>query len=193
VAKDEENELYAKWLETDPAERGDVEAKLCGAVSRHAQAVLWKKLGEAPPDLVEAVAAAVMTGLREFRRECRFSTWVHEIAERKAKEYIRGRVRARKVFDENVAVVEDHRDDDFLVSRVGEIIPSVSPQLEGEIAAKELLEGLPNEDAALLRHKLNGLKSKEIAEAMGTTVEAVDSRWARLRPKAEIFRSTRRK
>jgi RNA polymerase sigma factor (sigma-70 family) len=191
VAGYEENDLYAKWLETDPAERGDVEAKLYSAVTRHGQAVLWKKLGEAPPDLVEAVAAAVMTGLREFRRECQFSTWVHEIAERKAKEYIRGRVRARKVFDEKVAVVESFSDDDE--PRVGEIIPSMSPQLEGEIAVKELFASLSDEDAALLRYKEAGLKSKEIAEVTGTTVEAVDSRWARLKPKLKTFRPTRRK
>lgn len=191
MAGQEENELYAKWLETDAAERGDVEAKLCAAVSRHSQAVLWNKLGEAPPDLVQAVAAAVMTQIRDFRRECQFSTWVQEIAQRKAKEYIRGRVRARKVFDENVAVVERVSDDDE--PRVGEIIPSVSPQLEGEIAVKELFASLPNEDAALLRYKEAGLKSKEIAEAMGASVEAVDSRWARLKPKVKTFRSTRRK
>jgi DNA-directed RNA polymerase specialized sigma24 family protein len=149
VAKDEENDLYAKWLETDPAERGDVEAKLCGAVNRHTQAVLWKKLGEAPPDLIEAIAAAVMTGLGQFRRECQFSTWVHEIAERKAKECIRGRVRARKVFDEKVAVVESVSDNDD-EPRVGEIIPSASPQLEGEIAVKELFASLSGGDAPCL-------------------------------------------
>jgi DNA-directed RNA polymerase specialized sigma24 family protein len=163
MAGDDENELYAKWLGADPADRGDIEAKLFAAITRHSQAVLWKKLGEAPPDVVEAVIVAVMTGLGEFRRECQFSTWVQEIAQRKAKQYIRGRVRARNVFDEYVAVVEDHRDDDYLEPRVGEIVPSVSAQLEGEIAVNEFLASLSDEDAALLRYKEKGLQSKEIA------------------------------
>lgn len=191
MAKHQENGLYAKWLETDPAERGDVEAKLCAAVRRHVQAVLWKALGEAPPDPVQAVTAAVMTKIGKFRGKSKFSTWVHAAALRKAKEYIRGKVRARKVFDEYVAVVESDRDDDE--PRVGEIIPSVSPQLEGEIAVKEFLASLSDEDAALLRYKDEGLRSKQIAKAMGTTVEAVDSRWARLKPKVKIFHQMRRK
>jgi RNA polymerase sigma factor (sigma-70 family) len=192
VAGQEENELYAKWLETAPANRGDVEAKLFAAIKRHGQAVLCKKLGEAPPDLVQAVVAAVMTQIRKFRGECKFSTWVQGIAHRKAKEYIRGKVRERRVFDEYVAVVESDLED-ALEPRVGEITPSVLPQLDGDIAVRELFQSLSKEDGTLLRYKEEGRTSKEIAEAIGTTVEAVDSRWARLKPRVKNFRSTRRK
>jgi RNA polymerase sigma factor (sigma-70 family) len=141
---------------------------------------------------VQEITAGVMIQIGKFRRQSKFSTWVHEIAVRKAKQYIRGKVRARKVFDEYVAVVESH-DDDFLQPRVGEIIPSVTPQLESKIAVKELQENLSKEDAAVLRYKQEGRTSKEIAEAMGTTVEAVDSRSARLKPRVKDFRSARRK
>jgi RNA polymerase sigma factor (sigma-70 family) len=194
VAEHKENELFTRWLKADPADRPDVEAKLFAAVKSHGRAILWKKLNEVPsPELVEAVGVAVMTQMHGFRQECKFSTWVQEIAQRKAKEYIRGKVRRRKVFDEFVAVVEPDDGDDVLKPRVGEVIPTVSPQVEGEIAVKELLASLSKEDAALLRHKEKGLKSKEIAEAMGTTVEAVDSRLARLKPRLKDFRSPRRK
>ena len=192
MAEQKENELYAKWLEADAANRDDIEARLCAAVKRHGQAVLSKELGETPPDLVDKITIAVMTQLRKFRRQCKFSTWVQEIAQRKAKEHIRGLLRARKVFDEYMTVAEDHPDD-FLKPRAGTIVPSVSPHLEGEIAVKEILESLPEEDGTVLRHKLNGLKSKEIAEAMGTTVEAVDSRVARLKPRLKNRRFIRRK
>jgi RNA polymerase sigma factor (sigma-70 family) len=192
VAGQKENELYAKWLEADPAERRDVEAKLHAAVKRHAQAVLWNKLKEAPADLVDAIAVAVMTQLEKFRRGCKFSTWVDEIARRKAKEYIRGKVRARKVFDEYVAVVENDRDD-YLKPRVGEIVPSVSPESEGKTAVQQFVESLSSEDRALLLNKFKGLKSKEIAEAMRTTVEAVDSRWASLKPRVKNLSPIRRK
>lgn len=192
MAGQEENELYAKWLEADPADRGDVEAKLCAAVKRRAQAVVAMRAKEAPADLAETITAAVMTQLGVFRRECKFTTWVDEIARRKVKEYIRGKVRARKVIDEYVAVVEDHRDD-YLESRVGEIIPSVPPESEGNFSVKQLIESLSDEDRTLLLHKFRGLRSKEIADAMGTTIEAVDSRWARLSPRVKNLRSVRRK
>jgi RNA polymerase sigma factor (sigma-70 family) len=193
VAEQEENELYAKWLETAPANRGDVEAKLYVAVKKHAKAVLWKTLNESDHDLEETVTVAAMTQMRKFRQDCKFSTWVEEIARRKVKQHLRGKIRARKVFDEYIAVVESESDDDDSGPRVGEITASVLPQLDGEIAVRELHERLSKEDCTLLRYKQEGRTSKEIAEAMGTTVEAVDSRWARLKPRVKNFRSTRRK
>lgn len=192
VAEWAENKLYAEWLKTEPANRGDVEAKLYAAVKRHAQAVLWTKLNEAPDDLVASVGDAVITQLTKFRRKSKFSTWVQGIAQRKAKQYIRGKVRARKIFDEYTVVVESE-EEDALDRRVGEITPSVSPDAEGEIAVTKFRENLSAEDAALLQHKEEGLKGKEIAQKMGTTVEAVDSRWARLKPRVKKIRPTRRK
>ena len=202
-----ENKLYAKWLEAEPADRGDIEAKLYAAVKRHAQAVLWNKLDEAPDDLVASVAEAVITQLPKFQGKSKFSTWVQGIAQRKTKQYIRGKVRARKVFDEYTAVVEstaagESEDENSLDRRIGVITPSVSPQVEGEIAVKQFRESLSKEDATLLQHKEQGLASKDIAERTGSTVEAVDSRWARLKPwarnirlkpKARKIRSRRRK
>ncbi len=197
-----ENKLYVQWLESAPADRWAVEEKLYPVVKRHVRSVLWNKLNEDPPDeLVDKATAEVMTQLARFRRKCKFSTWVQEIAQRSAKQYIRGKVRARKVFDEYTAVIESDSDD-ALDSRAGEITPSVIPHLEGEIAVKEFRQSLSKEDAALLQHKEEGLESKEIAEKTESTVDAVYSRWARLKqgarnvplkPKPKKIRVRRRK
>lgn len=188
-----ENKLYAEWLESAPADRWAVEAKLYSAVKRHVQAVLWIQLNENPPDdLVGKATAAVMMALGRFRKKSKFSTFVHEVADRTGKEYLRGKIRARKVFDEYTEVVESDRED-ALEHRAGEVTPSVSPQVEGEIAVREFRQSLSKEDASLLQHKEEGLQSKEIAEKMGSTVEAVDSRLARLKPKVRKIRSRRRK
>lgn len=196
-----ENRLYKQWRQSDPADRVDVEAKLFAAVKRHAQAVLWEKLGEAPDELVDKTAEAAITQLAKFKQKSKFSTWVQGIAQRKAKQYIRGKVRERKVFDEYTVVVESDSED-ALDRRDGEITPSVTSQVESEIALSQFRQSLPSEDATLLELKERGLESTEIAEAMGTTVEAVDSRWARLKrrvkktrakPKIKNLRSRRRK
>jgi len=188
----DENELYQTWLATDGAERNDVEEQLSGAVQRHAQAVVWENLQETHPDSVQKIVLAVMTQLGAFRRESKFSTWVHAIAQHIVDEELRRRTRHRQVFDETKSVVTDPHDE--IENRARGVVPTIIPDFEGPIAFAEFSEGLSDEDAALLRYKRDGLSSKEAAERMGTTVEALDSRWARLKPKvAKEFRPGRRK
>jgi RNA polymerase sigma factor (sigma-70 family) len=181
----DENEVYQKWLGTPEAERAEIEEQLCALVKKHAQAVVWNMLQENNPDLAQIIVAAVMTKPGAFRGEnnSKFSTWVHAIAENKVNEELRNRTHYRAVFDEKVAVVSDP--DEESDSHALEIVPAVSPDLVGPIAFAEFSDSLSHEDAALLRHKKEGLSSKEAAEKMGTTVEAIDSRWARLKPKLE--------
>lgn len=191
---EDENELYERWLATEPGNRGDIEERLYAAVRRHAQAVLWNQLNEPTPELADDVVNAVMIQLRKFRRDSKFSTWVEGIARLKAKQYIRGKVAARRVFDEYMAVVEDNpANDDYGKSRVGQVTPIVLPQFDTAISARQLRESLGAEDAIFLQQKAEGLQSKEIAEATGSTVEAVDSRWARLKRRAKKFLGPRRK
>jgi RNA polymerase sigma factor (sigma-70 family) len=130
-----------------------------------------------------------MTQLRDFRsdRGCKFSTWVHAIAKRKVFEEIRKRRRERKVFDKTIEVVpEPHLEPDSDSSNhLREVVPTMLPNSEDAIAFEKVLATLPGKDAELLRCKYEGLTSKEIAEAMATTVDAVDSRWARLKPEVK--------
>ena len=107
----DENDVYRKWLEAPGPRYAHLEAKLASRVSRHAQAVVWEKLQEHQPELVQdiATATAIMIRLRDFRsdRDCKFSTWVHGIAERKVYEEIRKRRRERMVFDKTIEVVPE--------------------------------------------------------------------------------------
>ena len=179
----DENEVYQQWLNAPEEERPDIETKLANKVKRHAQAVVWQMLGEDRPDLVEDITAAVMVEIGQFRHECKFSTWVQEIAQRKSLEERRKLGRERKVFDKNVEVVTDPHLEAEVDFGSAEVVPAVAPHSEEAIAFELFLAALPEEDAALLRYKREGLKSREIAERMGSTVEAVDSRWARLKPR----------
>jgi RNA polymerase sigma factor (sigma-70 family) len=188
----DENELYEKWLGTGEADRNEVEGQLSTSVQRHAQAVVWENLQETHPDSVQKIVMAVMTQLGAFRGKSKFSTWVHAIAQHIVDEELRRRTRYRQVFDETKSVATDPHEE--IENRARSVVPTILPDFEGPIAFAEFSEGLSDEDAALLRYKRDGLSSKEAAERMGTTVEAVDSRWARLKPKVEKeFRTERRK
>jgi RNA polymerase sigma factor (sigma-70 family) len=186
----DENEVYRKWIEAPGGgfAGGELETKLASRVARHARAVVWEKLKEDQPELVQDVASAVMTRLRDFRsdRGCKFSTWVHGIAKRKVYEEIRRRRRERKVFDKTIEVVPESRIelDGESSNQLREVVPTTPPNSDA-IVFGQFFATLPRKDAALLRYKYEGLTSKEIAEKMGTGIDAVDCRWARLKQKAK--------
>ncbi len=181
ISELDENELYEEWWNTPEDQRPDVERRLFAAVRPHAQAVLWEKLGENNPDLTHDIVVAVVNQLADFRRECKFSTWVHEIASRKADEELRKRMRRRKVFDETKEVLDERHAEEGEVANA--VYPSETPDFDSPIEFDQLCAKLPQEDAALLRYKNEGLSSEEIAAKMGIGQEAVDSRWARLKSK----------
>ena len=179
----DENELYEEWCAA--TDRRDVEKRLYNAVSRHATAVVLEKFPEGHRDLPHDIASAVIGRLEEFRQGSKFSTWVHAIAVRKTDEALRKLVRKRKVFDETKVVVADARekteqeggDEEEMRNRVSAVS---RPDFDSSIALDQICSRLPEEDAALVGYKREGLTSPEIAAKLGTTQEAVESRWARL-------------
>jgi RNA polymerase sigma factor (sigma-70 family) len=179
----DENEICQKWLRTPEDERANAAVELSDSVEGHAQAVVWKKLHEDHPDVVQNILADVMTKLESFegRNGSKFSTWVHAVAENNVYEEIRKRKRYRAVFDETIVVVADP--DEESENRTREVVPTVPSDVEGTTAFAEFSDGLSDKDAELLDCKLAGFSSKEAAELTGTRVEAVDSRWARLKPR----------
>lgn len=175
----DENELYAQWHDAGPDARHSVETLLAAAVTRHAHAVTQQKINEPRlEDVIQVIVVAVMTQLDNFRGESKFSTWVHSIAENKANEYLRTKIR-EKERGEHIAVHHEDEDND----QPQKPIPSEQPKQERQVIIQDIFEDLEEQDQALLRYKQAGLKSKEIAEATGMSVEAVDSRMARLKPK----------
>ena len=176
----DENELYEQWRSAPEGKRRELEGKLLQKVLSHARAVVCETLHEWNPDIVQDAALAVWRGLSRFRRESKFSTWVHSIAKHKTYEEIRNRVRRRRIFDERKVVVANPGDDEESDRAV---YRTTLPNLEGPITLAELCEGLPEDAASLLRHKREGMGTDEIAAKMGIGQEAIASRWARLRRK----------
>ena len=178
----DENELYEQWRGAAEGERCDLETRLFQKVLRHAKAVVWIGLHERNPDLAQDIALAVLRNLSGFRGDSKFSTWVQAIAERKVDEELRKRIRRRNVFDERKVVVTNPEEEEV----VGAVHPTELPDFDSGIAFGEICRRLPTEeDAMLLRCKRDGMSSVEIAARMGISQEAVDSRWARLKPRIQ--------
>lgn len=180
----DEEELYKEWYAT--ADKRDVEQRVYRGASKHATAVVLEKFPEGNPDLVHDIATEVASRMGEFRRESKFTTWVHAIAKKKTAEAARKLGRRKKVFDLTKVVVADMAekteqeggDANELRNQVSAV---TRPDFDSSIALDQLSSHLSEEDAALVRYKREGLTSGEIAAKLGTSQEAVESRWERLK------------
>jgi len=182
------NDLYNEWYKTAPDCREEVESRLSVAVLKYAKALLWLMLQRALDDLTQEISIAVMTRLNTFRRKSKFSVWVQGIAQRKCSSYLRKKYRDNRIWDHQVVIAEDFDEDSD--SREGKIYPSVPPCQESEAAVKEFLAILKENEVNLVLCKYAGLEAKEIAEKIGATVAAVNSRTARVKPKAKKILSS---
>lgn len=152
--------------------------------------MVWIKLQEPNPDLVQDIALAAFRNLLKFRGDCKFSTFVHSIARNKIKELIRNRTRWRKVFEQTDSVQneveeEDRKLDELKPAELWTRIEQEQASFHVPIILDGLCEGLSADDGLLLQCKYDHMSSAEIAGLLEINTEAVDSRWARLRPKIQ--------
>ena len=178
-----ENELYEAWRNaSDDATRGELREQLFQKVTGHAEAVVWKSLPEWDPDrddLVQDIVMAVFENITSFNGKSKFSTWVGGVANNKVKEEWRNRKNHEKVIDESLGL-ED--------SEHGlRVHPSLlyPPDFDTKIFLDELRDGLPEKERQLLQCKSEEMTSAESGEILGVSADAVDSRWARFKPKLE--------
>lgn len=191
VSMSNENEFYEVWREAPEAEKWEWEELLFEEVRNHAMAAVWTRMAEFNPDLAQEIVCAVYGNLPRFRGECRFSTFVHAIARNKINEVLRNRIRWRKVFAENRRRLpaeeaevgsEDQRERPCRCPIWIDLRATVA-NLDAPILQEQLRKGLSDDDGLLLECKCESMSSAEIGALLGIGVEAVDSRWARLRPK----------
>jgi RNA polymerase sigma factor (sigma-70 family) len=173
----DENEIYVQWQNAiDDEARGRTIKQLSKEVRRHGEAVVWEGLNEWNPDTVEKIVAAVVDNLPRFQGRSKFSTWVHAIGKNKVKEELRYRKNRRKDIDET-ARVEDSED--------GGRTPRHEvrrPDFDTPMLVDDLCKGLSEENTLLLQGKYEQMSSDEIGQLLGISADAVDSRWARLKP-----------
>lgn len=123
-------------------------------------------------DCTQDIFIAIYKALPNYRQEAQLSTWIYRISSNKCYEYIR-KAKRKKRFGIHVPID----------SYFSQTLPSTSKNPEeAQIAAEQSLffwrrvEALPiQQQIAYTLYNLEELSYKEIAEALCTTVSAVES------------------
>lgn len=166
----EENELILA------CQRGDQDAfeQLVGAYERRVYSLCYRMCGNAP-DAEEAAQdtfLALWRGIRGFRGDAAFSTWLYRLASNACLDLLRRRRGETVSLDDE----ETHWD---------AVDPGEQPQerverSERQETLRRALASLPEEyRAALLLREAEGLRYEEIAEALGIELGTVKSRICR--------------
>jgi len=125
-------------------------------------AVVWRALGQADDveDVVQEAFVAAYRGLRRFRGEASFLTWVCGIALNLARQRLRSAWKRRVVLGAGPADLTPDQGD-----------------VEARIALKSAVAALsPKYRAPLLLHFLHGWTSQEIGESLGIPAATVRTR-----------------
>ena len=122
-------------------------------------------------DVAQEVFLAAIKSLPKFRREAKFSTWLHTLTSRQVANYYRKRERSPKQADNDL-------------DKYSEIIPSSSgdqgPAADDMITIRSGLALLQADyQEIILLRLVEGYKFKEIAEQMDKTTDAAKSLFRR--------------
>ncbi len=127
-------------------------------------------------DLTQEVFLEVYRSLDKFRGDAKFSTWIYRIAVTKSIDFLRKQKRKKRFADaKRVFGMENEHLPEIPASE--ESLPDkLLLEKERQDILKKAVASLPeNQRVAIILNKYEGLKQKEIAEIMGTTLPAVES------------------
>jgi len=140
--------------------------------------------GEAE-DLTQEVFLRVNKGLPDFKGDAKLSTWIYRIATNVATDRIRSR--SSKESESGKVIPLDERLNEEGVDLKGDKKPSVEKQaMREEMSAcvQDYINSLPESyRIPVILSEIGGLTNKEIAEALGLTMETVKIRLHRGRAK----------
>ncbi|MFI3312359.1 MAG: sigma-70 family RNA polymerase sigma factor [Eubacteriales bacterium] len=164
------------------AQNGDEAAfeQLVTAYEKQVYTMALRMVGN-PEDALDVSQEAFLKawrGLKGYRSDAKFSTWLYRLATNVAIDFLRREKRQKAVSltDEEQAetAVEDAKADPF---------HQISEKMEREHIAKALEQLEPEYRQALVLRAVNGLSYDEIAQATGAKAGTVKSRIARAREK----------
>lgn len=136
-------------------------------------------------EVLQEVFIILVEKLSSFRSEAKFSTWLYRVASNAAYMYLRNSARYR---DKNISL-EDYKpyNDYGMIEGVKEKDFSEAPDSrllgkEGALLINKAIQELPPDYRIVFHMKdVEGMTSKEIAEALSLSVPAVKSRALRAR------------
>jgi RNA polymerase sigma-70 factor, ECF subfamily len=136
-------------------------------------------------DLTQEVFLRVDRGLPDFKGDSKLSTWIYRIATNVATDRIRSRSSHEGRFGKAIPL------DEQLLANSVDLTGDKNPSLEKQAMREEMsacvqgyIDSLPEKyRVPVTLSEIGGLSNKEIAEALGVTVEAVKIRLHRGRAK----------
>lgn len=126
-------------------------------------------------DLTQEVFTAVFLSLESYRGDAKLSTWIYSIAINKSKEFIRYKMRDKRNSQHTISL------DLFTTSHELESFSSETPlsvmeQKERIGFLMAAINALPeNQRIAYTLNKLDGLTYIEVSDAMGISLQSVES------------------
>lgn len=168
----DENQVYAAYRDATGDEKERLEIELIHLLRKHAHALVYLKLKEHREDLVNyAVWLAIRDHLSfESRNDAKFSTWFHHVVTNVCNTVLRVKQRLREVALDDVSE------------------PSIdgTSSIHQQIELDRLVDDhLSDEEKTLVRLRLSGADSQEIAKELGVAPSTVRVRFGRLRERLE--------
>jgi RNA polymerase sigma factor (sigma-70 family) len=172
------NAALAAFASATDSNRGDLEYALIKSLEKYAKKIVWLKLHENRPEIVNEAVQSVLAHLADFKGKSKFSTYFYSIVQRRCFEELRRKITSKET------LFSDFRD--YQVEGLA------TYELDGD--AKLTLERLRTQvseaENILIDKKLQGYTHPEIAQEMRVSTTTIDGRWRRL---CEKLRQTKGK
>jgi RNA polymerase sigma-70 factor (ECF subfamily) len=149
--------------------RSDLQSALIEALEHYAKRIVWLKLHQERPEIVNEAVQYVMAHLGDFRGESKFSTWVFSIVQRFCYRELEVKISNKEVLFS-----------DYHSTHQVERLASYELDGDARITLDRLREALSDDENNLIDRKLEGYTNAEIAESEATSTTAIEGRWRRL-------------
>ena len=177
-----ENRVYNFLMPQDTQDFRTIYASYHPRIFRYLTRLVGQSEAE---DLTQEVFLRVNRGLPDFKGDAMLSTWIYRIATNVATDRIRSR--SSKESESGKPIPLDERLNEEGVDIQGDKKPSLEKQaMREEMSAcvQDYISSLPERyRIPVVRREIGGLTNREIAEALGVTMETVKIRLHRGRAK----------
>lgn len=178
-----EDELYEQWKQASAEERPAIQEKLAECVRDHLKKAVIKKYNMRDEDVIQNATMAAIEHIEDFEgRDAVFSTWSHQIAFNKAVDEI-DRQRLERERFVSIEALRGDREGEHAAWDPPD--PDRPLDLVTSIYYQRKLERLTARERRVWDLHQRGHSEKEIADIMGSSIDAADSRLRAARKKLQ--------
>lgn len=162
--------LFKQYREASADQKEAARDRLIRAMLQNGYAIVWHRLKNNYPHIVGDSVAQAARYMDSFRGDAQFSTWFYAIVRNFCNSELRHKLTRKEISLEQYT------------EETGEI-ECPRPVEDAKTDLAWLVGSLEAPDQQFVEMKLAGLSHPEIADKLGITVKAADSRWFRLKEK----------